>query len=252
MEGHFPWRRFLAPGLLLAVLALAYATGLNRYISLQALIEHHGALQDYASTHMLFALLAFMAVYVLAVAVSFPGASLLTIVGGLLFGWWMGSFAAVVAATFGATLLFEVVRRTGVESLLRKAGPRLQKLREGFTSDAFSYMLFLRLAPAFPFWLVNIAPAIFGVKRRIFILATAIGIVPGTLAYAAIGSGLGSVLSAEKLAHDACLASQPAEACPYTLSLHMLVTRQLVLALVLLSLVALLPVLIRKFRKPPA
>jgi len=100
----------------------------------------------------------------------------------------------VVGATAGAVLLFLIARTALGEPLRARAGPWLSKMADGFRADAFNYLLVLRLVPIFPFWLVNLVPALLGVPLSTFALATAIGIVPGSLVYASVGAGLGVVL----------------------------------------------------------
>ena len=145
-------------------------------------------------------------VYAITVALSMPGGLVLTVAGGLLFGWLVGGLAAVVGATTGATIVFLVARTALGEALSERAGPWLAKLREGFKEEALSYMLFLRLVPAFPFWFVNIAPAMLGVPLRTYVIGTFFGIIPATFAFASAGAGLDSVIMAAKAEHAACVA----------------------------------------------
>ena len=106
----------------------------------------------------------------------------------------------MVGATIGATVIFLVARTALGEPLLRRAGPRAAQLAQGFRADAFSYLLFLRLVPAFPFFLVNLVPAFAGVRLSTFVAATALGIIPGALVYAFAGTGLDSVIAAQQAA----------------------------------------------------
>ena len=157
--------------------------------------------------------LVYIAFYVCVVALSLPGAFILTATAGLLFGWLLGGLVAVVGATLGATVLFLVARSALGEGLTARAGPWLAKLRAGFKEDALSYLLFLRLVPAFPFWFVNIAPAILGVPLKTYVVATFFGIIPATFAFAAAGAGLDSVIMAAKAEYAECVALKVAEAC---------------------------------------
>ena len=93
------------------------------------------------------------------------------------------------------------------DPLLRRAGPRAHRLARGFREDAFSYLLFLRLVPAFPFFLVNLVPAFAGVRLGPFIAATAIGIIPGAIVFALAGVGLDSMIAAQKNSGDQCIAA---------------------------------------------
>ncbi|MCA0433726.1 MAG: TVP38/TMEM64 family protein [Proteobacteria bacterium] len=242
------WQRWLAPATIVLLMIFAYALGLQRYLSLESLAENRMALQAFTEAHLLLALLAFVAVYALSVALSFPGAAILTVAGGFLFGWFLGGLAAVVAATLGAVAVFQIARSTFGERLARRAGPALARITEGFSADAFNYLLFLRLVPAFPFWLVNIAPAFARVRLRTFTLATFLGIMPGSFAFAFVGGGLDSVLEAQMQRRAACLLEKTAEQCPFDLALASLITKELLFAFAALGLVALIPVALRKWK----
>jgi uncharacterized membrane protein YdjX (TVP38/TMEM64 family) len=135
------------------------------------------------------------------------------------------------------------------DMLASRAGPLLGKLRDGFSRTALNYMLFLRLVPAFPFWLVNLAPALLGVSLRSYVVGTFLGIIPGTLAIASMGVGLDAVIAAAKADLVSCVAAQGAAACELSIKPGALLNAQLVAALVLLGIVALLPLLIRRRRR---
>lgn len=228
-----PVRRYLPLAVLLVGLAAAYALGLHHYLSLDALAERQEALKAGVAANFFGAAAFFFLVYTLAVAFSVPAASVLTIVGGFLFGWQIAAPLVAVAATLGATILFLAARSAFADMLRRRAGPRIQRLRAGFAENAFSYLLVLRLAPVFPFFLVNIAPAFFDVRLRTYVVATFLGILPGTAAYAYLGTGIGSVL---KAAAEAGRTVSPAE----------LVTPEITAAFFLLAFVAAIPLLLRR------
>jgi uncharacterized membrane protein YdjX (TVP38/TMEM64 family) len=228
-------------------LAIILATGWHRQLSFETLVRHRAGIDAFMAEHYATALAGFVAIYVTVAALSVPGAAVLTICGGVLFGWLAGGLAAVVGATAGATIIFSVARTACGESLIRSAGPRVQSIAEGLRSDAFSYLLFLRLVPIFPFWLVNLAPALVGVRLATFVGATALGIIPGTLVYALIGNGLDSVIRAEGAAYRACLAEGRAD-CRLHFDMAAALTPQLLAALVALGVVALVPLLIRRWR----
>jgi uncharacterized membrane protein YdjX (TVP38/TMEM64 family) len=174
--------------------------------------------------------------------------------GGFLFGWQVGFPLTVIAATSGATIVFLLAKTTFGEQLARRTGPWLCKVRSGFQQDAFIYLLFLRLVPAFPFWFMNLAPALLGVSLRDFVLATALGIVPGTLAFSIIGSGLDAILIEHHQAYLDCLARVPplVPPCRFNLSPRAFVTPELVTALVLLGLIAILPAIVKRLWKSKA
>ncbi len=240
------WKRWLGPAVILLLMALAYIFDLHGYLSLSQLAEHRASLRSFTAEHLGAALLVFAAIYAIAVALSIPGASLLTMAGGLLFGWLLGGLAAVIAATLGAVAIFLVARSAFGDVLSRRAGPALTRLKDGFTADAFNYLLFLRLVPLFPFWLVNIAPAFANVGLRTFVAATALGIIPGTFAFAFVGQGLDSVLDVQA-EWQACMKGAGAASCPDAPALSDLITAELLLAFAALGLVALIPVGLKKW-----
>ena len=142
-------------------------------------------------------------------------------------------------------VVFLVAKSTLGKTLAAKAGPRLERIAEGFRENAFSYLLFLRLVPVFPFWLVNLAPGLLGVPFRTYALATALGIIPGTFAFSLAGNGLDSVIEAQQAAHRSCLAKAGEggqELCPYELDPSALLTMELIAAFVALGFVSLIPV----------
>jgi uncharacterized membrane protein YdjX (TVP38/TMEM64 family) len=181
--------------LLIAALVGAYALGLTRLLSWPALAANQAALHAAIRAHPLASTAAYVTCYATAVAISLPGASLLTLAGGLLFGQALGATLAVMAATTGAVLLFLAVRYALAPLLAAQASPMLERVRPGLQRDGFSYLLALRLVPVVPFWAVNLAPALAGMELLPFAAATFVGIIPGALIYAGIGAGLGGVLA---------------------------------------------------------
>jgi uncharacterized membrane protein YdjX (TVP38/TMEM64 family) len=245
-------RRLALPLLIGAAMVLAYALGIHKYFTLQAIAENRASLEAFRQSNALLAGLLFFAAYVGVVALSLPGAAVLTILGGFLFGWFFGGLITVLAATIGAILIFQIARSALGAGLAKRAGPFLSRLKDGFEKDAFNYLLFLRLVPAFPFWLVNIAPAVSNVSLRTFSLATLLGIIPGTFAFSFVGQGLGSVIDAQAAAHATCVAQNTAANCPFNLELSSLVTREVIYALAALGIVSIIPVLMKKWKNTHA
>ena len=245
-RGRRALARFLPLLLLVLAMAAVFATGVHRYIRLEKLIAHRDDLQAFVAAHEVKALALYVLIYIAVVALSVPGAVFLTVFGGFLFGWLLGGLATVIAATIGAVIVFLIACTSVGDALVERAGPRLRRLADGFREDAFSYLLFLRLVPVFPFWLVNLAPALFGVPLRTFATATAIGIVPGTFAFAFAGAGLDSVIAAQKAAKQACIAAGGTD-CYMRIDLHALVTPKLLVAFAVLGVVALIPVVLRRW-----
>lgn len=245
------WQRYLPILFLVAAMGLVFAMGWHKYLSFKTIGLNYDALKGFVANNLVLAILAFAAAYIAVVALSLPGGLIMTLTGGLLFGWLLGSITTVIAATLGATLLFLVAKTSLGEALSAKAGPWIAKLRDGFKENAFNYLLFLRLVPAFPFFVVNLAPALLGVPLRTYVLATFFGIIPATVAFSVAGAGLGSVIEAQNASYQACLARSPGNAdvdCPYTLDTSALVTRELLAAFVLLGIVALIPIAVKKMR----
>ncbi len=242
-----PWLRFAPLVLIVLAAAALLASGAHRHLTLENLLASRQSLLRLVEAHRFPAIGAYMLIYIAAVALSLPGALLLTISGGFLFGGWIGGAAAVLAATAGAVLIFLAARSSIGDALARRAGPWLAKFREGFEADAASYLLFLRLAPVFPFWLVNLAPALLGVPLKTFAWTTLIGILPGTFAYAFAGAGLDSIVAAQQHSYAACAASGAA-ACSADIGFSQLVTRELVYAFAALGIAALIPAGLRRWR----
>ncbi len=255
-SGHASWLKRLWPLLaLITAMAFVFAMGWHRYLTIGALAENRQALRGFIGAHMLLSLVAFIAVYAAAVALSLPGGAVLTLAGGFLFGWLLGGVASILAATIGASVLFLIARSALGDLLAARAGPWLSRFRQGFQEDAFSYLLFLRLVPIFPFWLINLAPGLLGVNFATYVTTTFLGIIPGTFAYSLAGHGLDSVIEAQEAAHQSCLAKMGPggqESCPYTLDPGALLTPELIAGLVALGLVALIPVAVKWFRRARA
>ncbi len=114
----------------------------------------------------------FVLAYALVVAFSLPIAIIITPLGGFLFGVWMGAVLSVIGATLGSVAVFLAARTAFYDLFHARAGAALARFEDGFRRDSFSYLLFLRLVPVFPFWLVNIVPALLGMKLGPYTLAT--------------------------------------------------------------------------------
>jgi uncharacterized membrane protein YdjX (TVP38/TMEM64 family) len=242
--------RLIPLGVILAAMAFAVAMGWHRQVSLEMLVRHRSSIEELVAAHRAAAILAFITVYVAAVALSFPGAAFLTIGGGAIFGALTGGLAAVTAATLGATVIFLVTKFacgcvTGC-GWTRRAAPLAEKLAAGFRKDAFCYLMFLRLVPLFPFWLVNLMSAPAGVALVPFVAATALGIIPATFAFAFFGAGLSSAIEAQENAYRACVAAEEV-GCRLDFDLQAAITPELIGGLVILGLIALIPPVARSY-----
>lgn len=223
--------RFSPLVLMVLILYSLYHFKLFQYMSFDALKEHRVFLMQWASDHYFQAVLIYMLIYIVAVAVSVPGATILTVSGGFLFGIIPGTLYAVISATIGAGLVFLAVHTAFGTRLIEKAGGWAQKMEKGFEKNAFNYLLALRLIPIVPFWAINIVSPILKVRLRVFMAATFLGIVPGSLVYVMVGSGLGSIF-----ATDAAF------------GLKAVLTPSLIIALLGLAALSLLPVVYKRFK----
>jgi uncharacterized membrane protein YdjX (TVP38/TMEM64 family) len=186
-------RRLVPLGLIVCAGIGFIAAGGHHYLTLATLAENRGWLCGLVKRWGFAADLAYIASYGVLVALSVPGGVVLTIAGGFLFGTWLGTLCAIIGATSGATAIF-LAARAGLGGLAQRTGPLVAKLEAGFRADAFNYLLVLRLVPIFPFWLVNLVPALVGVKLRTYVMATLLGIIPGTFVFASLGNGLSDIV----------------------------------------------------------
>jgi uncharacterized membrane protein YdjX (TVP38/TMEM64 family) len=192
------WRKLLPVVVLIVGLVIVWASGVLDLLSFETLRENRDLLQGFVADNPVSSILVFMGLYVVSVALSLPIGSVLTITGGFLFGAFLATTYVVVGATIGATFVYLAARYAFYDLMRAKAGNAIRKMEEGFAENAFSYLMVLRLIPIFPFWLVNLVPALLGVKLRSFVFGTMIGIIPGTFVYASIGDGLGALFDQGK------------------------------------------------------
>lgn len=223
--------RFLPVIVIVAAFAAFFALGLDRYLSFAVLKQHRETLAVFVADHRILAALAFIAIYAASTAVSLPGGAVLTLAGGFLFGIVAGSIYVVIGATLGATGVFLAARTAVGDSLRRRAGPAIRRMEEGFRDHAMSYLLFLRLVPLFPFWLVNLVPAFLGVPLGVYVIGTFIGIIPGSIVFASVGNGLGAVFDAGRVP-DLAIVFRP----------------EILLPILGLAALALVPVIYRRIR----
>ena len=204
------WKRLLPLGVIAAGLAIFFALDGPSYINLDTLRENRDVLAGFVQDNFVVAILGFIALYAVLTAISFPGAWILTVVGGFLFGTVAGTAGVVIGATLGAIALFLAAKSAFGDVLRKKVdSDRLRKFEEGLRENELSYLFILRLVPLFPFLLVNIAPAFFDVKLRNYALATFFGIIPGSLVYASVGNGIGAVFDRGEEANLSGLMFQP-------------------------------------------
>ncbi|MEW6681813.1 MAG: TVP38/TMEM64 family protein [Nitrospirota bacterium] len=200
---------------------------LGQYLSLAALKANKDALRAYTEAHYAATVGSYIVIYCAQTALSLPGAAILTLTGGFLFGTLWGTVYVNLAATSGAALAFLAARYLLRDAVERKFGPRLASIQRGFAQNAFNYLLTLRLIPLFPFFLVNLASGLTRVRLSTYVAATAVGILPGSAVYANAGSQLGAIESLKDVVSPGVLG-----------------------AFALLGGLALVPVIYQKLRRP--
>lgn len=218
------WKKLAILALFVAGLAAFFALGGGKFLNLEALKANREVLLSYTREHYWTMVAVMIGVYTASTAFSIPGAVVLSLATGFLFGRWAGTAIIVFSATIGATLVFLAARYVFAEAAQRRMGSLATAIVRGFHENAFSYLLFLRLVPLFPFWLVNLAPAFTPISVRTYVLATAVGIVPGSFVFANLGQSLGRIESGGQL-----------------------LSGETLIALALLGLLALVPILVRQF-----
>ena len=227
------WIKRFGPLIVIALaVAAVIASGLGDHLSLVELKARRDQLQGFVALHPALSFGLYILIYIAVVSLSLPGALVMTLSGGFLFGPWLGAAAASSGASLGAAVIFMVCRSAVGDSLRGKAGSTISKIEEGVRRDAISYILTLRLIPVMPFWLVNLAAGFVDIPLRTFLSATVLGILPGSLVYAGLGSGLGEVFASGQ---------EP--------NLRVIFEPHVLLPLVGLGLLSLLPVVLRRFRK---
>lgn len=218
--------------ILIAGLIAFFALGLHNYLSFEILRENTEMLSLWVERSYVLAASAYILVYVIVVAFSLPGGAVMSMTGGFLFGWIAGIFYILIGATIGATVLFLAAKTALGDALRNRTKGAIRKLEDGFRENAFNYLLFLRLVPALPFWIVNLVPAFLGVSLRTYILATFIGIIPGAAVYSSIGNGLGAVFDEGG-----------------TPDLGLIFNPQILIPIIALAVLALVPVLYQNYAK---
>lgn len=187
--------RVTLAAVLVGGLAAFVASGGLDYLSLATLKAHRTTLVAHAHANFPAALAIAFLLYVLGTLFSLPGGSVASLAMGFVFGRWTGTILVVTAATVGSTLLFLAARYVLSDFARRRLRGVGARIVEGFTGNAFEYMLFLRLVPVFPYFLVNLAPALTTIPWRTYALATFLGIMPSTFVFVSLGETLGSIES---------------------------------------------------------
>lgn len=226
---RLPIKRLSLLGLLIFGVPIAVAIMVDGEMGLDALRRHQLELLRFVVGEPLLAALIFMAAYALAVATSLPGIALLTMLGGLLFGWIEGTVYVLLAATVSSVAMFVFARSTLAEAVRARAGTVVGRFAQGFRNHALSFVFVLHLVPIFPYGMIIALPAACGVRLPSFLAGAFFGLLPGTLLLTHLGAGLGHILR---------------QTGPLELSSFL--TPQILGALIGLLLLSLLPLVFRK------
>ncbi len=218
-------KKIAIAGIVAVLIALFFFFDLGRYLTLESLKANRDALRAYYEEHGFLMAGGFILLYIVQTALSLPGAAILSLAAGAIFGAVMGTAYVNIGATIGATLAFLVARYLFHDVIQNKFGARLEKINTELETRGFNYLLFLRLVPVFPFFLINLGAGLTKLPLRTFFFGTMIGIIPGSFVFCNAGASLATITSMSGIASPRVLGS-----------------------FALLGLFALVPVLYQKFR----
>ncbi len=182
------------------LIGLFFYFNLGTVFSLNSLKANRAALAAFYSNHRFATVAIFIAVYIVQTVLSLPGAAVLTLTAGALFGVIRGALYANVGATIGATLSFLVARYLFRAVIQQKFGERLEKINNELEKTGLNYLLFLRLVPIIPFFLINLGAGLTSMSLRTFFLGTIIGVIPGSLVFSNAGASLATIDSMSEVA----------------------------------------------------
>lgn len=219
------WKKALILLIFVGGFLAFFLLGGDQYLNFSTLKANRDRLLAYTLNHYWSILIGAIAIYTVSTALSLPVATILSLTIGFLFGLWVGTVIIVFSATLGAMLVFLATRYIFAEAVSRRMGAKAQRLMSEFHQNDFSYLLFLRLVPLFPFWLINLTTAFTPIKAKTYVLATLIGIIPGAFVFTNLGQSLGRIESTNQLLSFRTMS-----------------------ALILLGLFALVPIFVKRWR----
>ena len=200
-------RKFILLLIGVAGVGLFFYLDLGRFLTLDSLKANRQALADFYAGHKLAMVTGFMAIYILQTALSLPGAAILSLTAGAIFGAIMGTVYANIAATTGACLAFLVARYLLRDAVVNRFGSTLEGMNRELEARGLNYLLFLRLVPIFPFFLINLAAGLTRLPLATFFMGTMIGIIPGGFVYCNAGASLATITSLSAIASPRVLGS---------------------------------------------
>ncbi len=181
--------------LVIAFIVLFYQMGWQKFLTLAYMQESLGQFQQYVAAEPFYAIGGYFLVYVLATAFSFPGAAILTLLGGALFGALLGTVIVSFASTIGATLAFLGTRFIARDMVAKKMSSQMNAINEGVKKDGNWYLLTMRLLPIFPFFVVNLAMGLTSISVKNFFFISQLGMLPGTFVFVNAGKELSTITS---------------------------------------------------------
>lgn len=212
--------------IIILVLAAIRLTGVHKYLTFENLQKQKDILQNYVDGNYLLAIIIFILVYAVSVAFSIPGATILTLTGGLVFGTILGAIYVNIGATAGAIGVFIFARYLLGEKLQEKYKDKLAKFNSEIEINGYSYLLTLRFIPIFPFWMINLFAGLTKIPLKTYAWTTAVGILPGSLVYTYTGNQLNTINSLKDI-----------------------LSWNILLAFVLLGLLALIPTILNHIKR---
>jgi len=219
-------QKLVIAAIVVMLIALFFVFDLGKYLTLESLKANRDALTTFYQKNRIVMAAAFITVYIIQTALSLPGAAVLSLAAGAVFGAVMGTLYVNIGATVGATLAFLVARYLFHDVIQNKFGSRLEKINKELEAQGFNYLLFLRLVPVFPFFLINLGAGLTKMPLRTYFLGTMVGIIPGSFVFCNAGASLATISSMSEVASPRVLGS-----------------------FALLGMFALVPVLYQKFKR---
>ncbi|QUN31732.1 TVP38/TMEM64 family protein (plasmid) [Cupriavidus sp. KK10] len=192
---------------IMALFGAYFGLDLGRYLNLGHLKAGQAALQGYYAAHPAEAIAGYFLLYVSVTALSLPGAAIMTLAGGAIFGLWVGTLLVSFASTFGATLAFLVSRYLFREAVQRRFGDRLASIHAGLAKEGAFYLFALRLVPLVPFFTINLVMGLTPMKTSTFYWVSQVGMLAGTVVYVNAGTQLARISSAAEILSPALLGS---------------------------------------------
>jgi|SaaInlV_135m_DNA_3_1039749.scaffolds.fasta_scaffold00985_4 uncharacterized membrane protein YdjX (TVP38/TMEM64 family) len=222
------YRKILFIFLLSVGLSLFY---LREIINFPLFIGYQNQILIFVSNYFFLSLFVFILAYIIIIIFSIPGSLFMSLLGGYLYSTYLGGIINLLSATIGATLFFVFSNFLISRSFQLEKFSYYTKIKEGFAKNSFWYLLFFRLVPIFPFFIINIIAATLHIPIRTFIAASLIGMLPGSLIFAYVGNNL----NIEIVNND-------------NFELSTLISSKIIVVFVLLGITSLIPILFKKWK----